>query len=171
VADPDQRLTDRGRAQAELLSARLAREPVSRIRSSTAPRAVQTAEIVARAFPSIRLSRSEKLLECIPSRPRGALPKHLANRSDADFDRDAARLAALDAWTRPSRAPSVELWVIHGNLIRSLVCRILDLHPGAWWDFGVYHCSVTTVRVDRRARHLIRLNDTGHLPHQLVTQE
>lgn len=171
VADPDQRLTDLGRAQAEVLGARISRLGVSLVRTSTAPRARQTADIVAKCLSGVPVRASARLLEVIPSLPRRPLPPEVADRPAEAYERDATRLASIDGWLRPARATTIELWVVHGNLIRAVACRALRLDPGAWWDLWVDHCSISTLRISPAGAFLLALNDTGHLPAGMVTAQ
>jgi serine/threonine-protein phosphatase PGAM5 len=171
VSEPQQRLTDLGRAQAALVAARLAGRPIAAIHTSTAPRALETAQTIARQFPALPLQRRHLLVECIPTGPRRPLPEALASRPLARWSRDLKQLQSLcDRYLKPARgAEREEVLVFHGNLIRAMVCSALRLPLGAWCDMWVDHASVTTLRVGRKRSVLVGLNDVGHLPPALVT--
>lgn len=171
VNSPEQRLTDLGRAQSELVADRLAGHPVSAIFTSTAPRARETTEPIVRRFPGVRVQRSRTLLECIPTGPRRPLPERLADRPLSSWSRDLGQLeSACRRFLKPTRGPDRhEVLVFHGNMIRAMVCCALRLPIGAWWDLWVDHCSITTLRIGRHRCGLTSLNDVGHLPPELVT--
>ena len=66
-AVPDQSdLTTAGRRQAELVSERLAGVPLEAISHSPRPRAVRTAQIVARHFPDVPIREAPELDDRIP---------------------------------------------------------------------------------------------------------
>jgi serine/threonine-protein phosphatase PGAM5 len=171
VSEPEQRLTDLGRAQAELVAARLAPRPIAAIHASTAPRALETARTLAVRFPGLALQRRKMLVECIPAGPRRPLPSPLADRPLARWSRDLRQLQSVcDRYLKPTRgAEREEVLVFHGNLIRALVCCALRLPIGAWFDMWVDHASVTTLRIGRKRAVLTGLNDVGHLPPAMVT--
>lgn len=168
-----ERLTDIGRAQAEIVAARIVLEPIASVRSSTAPRAKETAAAISRLLPALKPTASGQLVELIPSYPRHELPDALQGRPIANWSRDLAQLdRACEMLFKPTRGPDrVEVVVIHGNLIRALVCRALRAPIGMWWDMWIDNCSVTTLRVRKDRCFLMRLNDTGHLPPALVTAQ
>lgn len=66
---------------------------------------------------------------------------------------------------RPARKSECHVLVSHGNLIRSLIGRVLRLHEHAWCRLGTSHCGITIVRIPKEGPILLDCyNDTGHLP-------
>ena len=61
-----------------------------------------------------------------------------------------------------------ELFVAHGNVIRSLVVRALGVDPEAWLEMSVAHTSITEILVEADGRFkVISVGDVGHLPMNL----
>src|SRR5947209_11587796 len=63
------RLSDKGRAQAELIAQRLSLLPISVIHHSTLLRAVETAEIITARLPAVPTKASPLLRESVPYFP------------------------------------------------------------------------------------------------------
>jgi len=66
-----------------------------------------------------------------------------------------------------------ELYVAHGNLIRSLVVLALKVRPQYHWTtFQAYNCSLTTFVVgSKRSVHISTVNNLAYLPLELVSQD
>ena len=63
-----------------------------------------------------------------------------------------------------------ELVVCHGNVIRYLCCRSLQLPPEAWSRFVVNNCSVTHIEIRPSGEVcLLSLGDTSQLPEHYIT--
>jgi len=92
---------------------------------------------------------------------------HRLGRPQESFDRGAAQVQrAFARFFKPARGNDKhEILVCHGNLIRALVCRSLDVPVYAWLNAEPHHCGVTRVRIraDGRVR-VVSFNETGHLP-------
>lgn len=175
--DPEQ-LTALGLAQAECLAARLAEEPIATIHTSVLPRAQQTSEVLKRVLPKVSLRKSKLLVEGIPCTPRWKdVPERLAGQLAArpleEWAKEVERVEeSFRTFVRATREQErVEVLVFHGNWIRALACRALDLPLGAWWDLDIQHCSITTIEVRPNRIVLVRFNETGHLPKQMRTYE
>uniref|UniRef100_A0A1I8H933 Serine/threonine-protein phosphatase PGAM5, mitochondrial n=2 Tax=Macrostomum lignano TaxID=282301 RepID=A0A1I8H933_9PLAT len=178
----DRLLDDLGRRQAEQLGNRLAqlhrRYGISRIISSSAPRAVQTAELAMRYLPN-NLKRQEcHLLTEVgwpcPPEPPGAhfVPEFYyhdrAARAEAAFRRHIHR-ADDDAGESTNE---LEVFVCHRNIIRYMVCRALQLPPEAWLRFSVDHCSITWLDLYPDGRVCLRcFGDSGHVPVSLLSKD
>jgi len=171
-AEPE-RLTALGRSQADLLAQRLARYPIDAVISSTMPRAKETAARIHLQVPDARASAKVCLRENMPSPPRRRPPPdHYLALSDTKRQAMADRLER--AWELfgkpPLRTERHDVLVCHGNVIRAMVCRALELGPGVWDDITCpSHCSLTTLQVRAGGARLVRLNETGHLPSDMVT--
>jgi serine/threonine-protein phosphatase PGAM5 len=164
-------LTPVGVEQAQRTAQRLHSLPVSAIHSSTMRRALETAEIVRRWFPGIPLQRTRLLWECLPT----ALERHNTywSRFSADEIAQHTKRAsrAFDRYFKCARGQDKhELLICHGNLIRYLVCRVVQVPPEAWSRFGSYNCGITEVQINSDGRMwVLAYNDTGHLPEHLRT--
>lgn len=175
-------LSAAGRKQAEATGRRL-RElveangaSVAAVYHSGAPEAAATAEILRACLPgSPRLAASELLAEGVPFVPS---PAPLALAALGEEELRPAALRAEDAFRahvwRPSgerrEQVSVEVVVGHGNSLRYILCRALQLHPAAWSRLAAYHCGVTWLDIDCEGTVVLReFGGVGHLPKGLVT--
>mmetsp|Transcript_59238 Transcript_59238/g.183988 ORF Transcript_59238/g.183988 Transcript_59238/m.183988 type:complete len:110 (-) Transcript_59238:19-348(-) len=98
------------------------------------------------------------------------LVRPAARRSPQERAEGALRaLLWRPSGSRPDEA-SVEIVVSHGNLIRYLVCRALQLPPTAWSRLAAFHCAVTWIDVDSEGGVALReFGGVGHLPPELMT--
>ena len=63
-----------------------------------------------------------------------------------------------------------EIVVCHGNLIRYLVCKALEVSPLRWTRMNSNHCALTRVLIrDTGAVRVVSYNETAHLPTRLIT--
>jgi len=139
--------------------------PVASLVSSDLGRAKETAAIIAAALPGLRVRQTALLREAMPTGyPGQKVPLVTRAEHKARIDE------IVDRRLRPSRRDRIELVVCHGNLIRSLVCRVLSVRVTAWRDFDTFHCGITQIVVKPDGRTMVAsYNDTGHLPHGLIT--
>ncbi|XP_025088862.1 serine/threonine-protein phosphatase PGAM5, mitochondrial-like isoform X2 [Pomacea canaliculata] len=174
TSDEGRILTALGRQQAEITGQRL-RDldlDLTRIVSSTMTRAVETADIIHKFFPGLRLDRDDILREGSPIRPEP--PSH-SWRPDNYFFQDGARIefAFRKYFHRADpeqKGDSVEIIVCHANVIRYFVCRALQLPPEAWLRMSLAHGSLTHVMIRPSGRVVLRcLGNSGHLPPDKVT--
>ena len=163
-------LTKTGFRQAALAAERLSVEPIDRIVSSGLRRAEQTAHAVARHHASVEVETDADLCECVPSVPRG---QEVFYPDGVEATHTASCRKALDrAFSRylESGAKGTTLLVGHGNAFRYLVCRVLDLDPDDWARFDMNNCGISRVEVKTfLGVQVTGLNDTGHLPPELLT--
>lgn len=163
-------LTELGYRQAELTAQRLADIPFDRIVASSLHRAAETAQIVAARHPQIAIAYTEDLWECTP-----AIPPHLAAYLPAlPPETIAANQARLERvylrYFVEDETPGMTLLVCHGNVIRYLLCRALDLPGEEFARFDIFNCGLC--RVDWKTvlgRQVTGVNDAGHLPPDMQT--
>lgn len=161
------RLTALGREQAALAAAWLKnREPkVHAVWSSTLPRARETAVPVAALLRGGAVKATGVLREGMYSRIKGF---HVTVE-ERDHDRARADLAYAKFF-RTSRTDRVEILVCHGNLIRYLVCRAMDVPVARWTRLNSNHCGMTRILVrGTGAVRVVAYNETGHLPRAMTT--
>ena len=163
-------LTALGRRQAKRVSRRLAEQGIGRLVASDMRRARETAEILAAAVPSLALEIDPDLRECVPSVPPGQQVFYPEGVRQGDC---AACRERLDrAYDRHFEAPAAgnTVLVAHGNAIRYLLCRVLDLPTDAWAKFDINNCGLCRVDVKTMlGTQVTGLNDIGHLSPSMVT--
>jgi serine/threonine-protein phosphatase PGAM5 len=163
------RLTELGREQAQLTARWLERHlddgTVHALWSSTLPRARETADIIASAHDDAKVRVTGVLREGMYSKVKGYdLPpeERAADRARADV--------AFGRFFRTSRTDRNEIIVCHGNLIRYLVCRAMNVPPLRWTRMNSNHCAITRILVrGTGAIRIVAYNETAHLPRTLVT--
>ena len=157
-------LTPLGIAQARLVAARLAGMSIhfDSMTSSTMSRAMETTAVVRELLSEVPRTDSPDLVECLPQAFRSLEGEtadkmaECARRLDTVF---AARFV-------PARgAKRNEVIVAHGNVIRYLVTKALNVDTRAWLGMSVAHASLTIVRVRPDGRiSVLSVGDVGHIP-------
>lgn len=154
-----------GAAQAKLAASRLATMgKFDAIVSSPMTRAHETARVIAADVPHGSFEILPQLQECTPPTRRKEITKNETAESMA------ACKATLDAlfsqrFVPTAGSPRRELFVAHGNVIRSLVVRALGVDPEAWLEMSVGHASITEILIEPDGRFkVISAGDVGHLP-------
>jgi serine/threonine-protein phosphatase PGAM5 len=164
-------LSPLGVAQAHLVGARLGAlpTPFDAIHASPMQRARDTAAIIGQDLPGQRFDIIDDLAECTPPT---RVAKIMAGEKPADLAGCSAQIDRVFAKyfvPAPGREQA-ELFVCHGNIIRSLVVRALHVDPEAWLEMSVGHASITKLMVHPDGRiQVISAGDVGHLPPNLLT--
>lgn len=169
-------LTGRGREQAHRAAAVLAQTPLDRMVYSPVPRAVQTAQLIGTGLNGVPMQQDDILRECLPPMTPRVMEVlalgHMAS-SPQEMARCAERLD--DVFQRYVVAPNGEdqadLLVCHGNVIRYLVARALDIDLATWTRLLIHNCSITRLVINAGGEvFLMAYNDIGHLPGELLTE-
>lgn len=189
VSDTDQVLSQMGRQQAEFTGKYLeqlySRSPTRHditILHSDMTRAVETATTIGKDFGHCTLSSTRLLREGWPGRPYSshqAIPQ-VPEKTNPELDRidgERMELAFQTIFTQSAEEEdddeeySYQVIVCHANLIRFFLCRAMGIDPvGRWGHFEINHCGVTRIDVcENRPLKIISVNETGHLPHSLIT--
>jgi serine/threonine-protein phosphatase PGAM5 len=157
-----------GVAQAKLAASRLAAMGTfDAVFSSPMTRAHETARVIAAEVSNGALVIVPEIAECTPPTRRKEITK------DETAEKMAGCKATLDAVFAQHFVPTAgrarrELFVAHGNVIRSLVVRALGVDPEAWLEMSVAHTSITEILVEADGRFkVISVGDVGHLPMNL----
>lgn len=160
-----------GSAQAHMAGARLAGLQIKFDSFYVSPmqRARDTAAIIGQNFPGSKFEVIDDLAECTPpTRDK----KIMAAEKPEDMAACTAALNRVFAkYFKPSQdGVRSELFICHGNVIRSLVVRSLGVDPDSWLSMSVGHASITKIRIEADGRFkVIAVGDAGHLPPNLLT--
>lgn len=167
-------LSERGRRQAGHVAELLADRRLDAIHSSPAPRALETARIIAERQPGVLPQPISALFECIPAIPPTMVDLFAQDLARYPHDHVAKCRDRLDRafarFFKPGRrAERHEVLVCHGNVIRYLITRALGVEADAWVGMDCSQASVTRVSVGTGLRRFVleSLNDVGHLPPDL----
>lgn len=173
-------LTETGRQQADHAGKAVSRIPIDFVHASTMTRAIETANIIAQHL-KMEYSTHDSIREAIPTiPPRVASAILQMMEADPSFTHDTIhrdKKRVDEAFEQFFAAPDAnvqsthEVLVCHGNIMRYLTCRALDINVDTWAKLDINHCGITIITVDEQARHrLITHNATGHLPTHLLTE-
>jgi serine/threonine-protein phosphatase PGAM5 len=172
-------LTKLGQEQANYAAQAVAHLPITAIHVSTMIRAIETAKVISKAV-KVELQTTDLLREAIPSIPP-RIAEHILALMQADpslthetihEERKRADAAFEHFFTAPEEGgPNIhELLVCHGNILRFLCCRALDINIDTWAKMNIYHCGISSISIDAQGRmRLVTHNETRHLPPQYVT--
>ncbi|XP_063313098.1 serine/threonine-protein phosphatase PGAM5, mitochondrial-like [Pelobates fuscus] len=171
-SESERTLTGKGREQADLTGQRLAtlaNEGINfnGIVYSSLTRSTETAEIISRRLPGIKMCSSNLLHEGAPTRP---VPPESRWLPDLDYFKDGPRIEAafrkyIHRADPEQTKDSYEIIVCHDNVIRYFVCRALQFQPDGWLRMSLYHGSITKMVVSSNGDvSLITLGDAGYMP-------
>jgi serine/threonine-protein phosphatase PGAM5 len=172
-----------GKEQAEVTGQRLREQlgDVDAVYHAGSPEAQRTAEIICSRLSAGKkravevFNMGEALAECVPALPSPSPPAFAdipeAELADAGLKAETAIRAHV--WTPgglEEERVSTEIVVSHGNIIRYMICRALQLSPTTWSRFAAHHCSISEISVDMTgAVQLREFGGVGHLPRKMVT--
>lgn len=162
-----EKLTVLGKRQAKLAGKRLKENKIDKIIHSTMPRAIETASIIKKelAFRG-PFESCDFLRECVPGFPKNLRKKHGYTdvKKLSQHKRQAEK--AFRKYFKIPKKNSIEVLVCHGNIIRYLVCRVLEIDSLKWRQMDIQQCgiSIVEVRSKNQKRVLISHNDVGHIP-------
>lgn len=176
-SDGVEQLSEIGLQQAELTAVRLATQikdvKYKVIFHSSAEEAKATAKIIKKSLGKVALKESPLLAEGVPLVPSPApevLRELPAEALVGDMSRAESALRT-HLW-RPAGGPesSAEVIVAHGNVIRYVICRALQLNPSAWSRFAAGHATISWLEI--QSDGLVKLREfggSGHLPLDIRT--
>lgn len=168
----DAGITTLGRRQARYAAKALKDVPITVIHASTMPRALETAEIIHSKFPDVPLKRAHRLQECLPPLPSEIRALYWESLTDEEASMQEAHAAKVyeDYLKRTIGQDRHEVIVSHGNLIRYIVCRVMDVDPTAWIGMQTRNCGITKIMVDSDGEPLLlSYNEIGHIPAKYLT--
>jgi serine/threonine-protein phosphatase PGAM5 len=170
----DPRLSDEGRARVVALGARLADTGIAEIRHSPRRRAVETAQLLARALPGTPVRASSVLDDrtpvpspanrhLYPERYHAWLDDTPPDERDVDGAALTATAAELATAARLNATRGPLLVVTHAFVIGWLVRTALDAPTARWLGLNPADASLTIIRYMPDEMRLVAFNDTGHL--------
>jgi serine/threonine-protein phosphatase PGAM5 len=159
-------LTAKGRRQAKRTGKKLAATGIDVVHASTLSRAIESAELLAAEVGQERVRKTKILCECLPTGVRGASVSYAKRQEGRENIESIVR-----RYFKPSRSERHEAFLCHGNLIRALCCRVLEVRMNRWIRMDIHNGGITTFAVLPGGHtRLVRFNDYGHLPPSLVTE-
>ena len=164
----DGSLSERGRAQAHAVGARLARVPFTAAYTSPLDRAVETAAIIDTYTQGPPIERSNLLFDCIPSSGEGApavYESFFSGIDQAQIEAGEAQMRdAVSTFFSHSRDDRHMLLVTHQFVIGEFVRSVLDLPSWRWLTFGTANAALTVLRLrSTRPSELVLFGDVSHL--------
>jgi probable phosphoglycerate mutase len=175
MADTIGELTNIGRRQASLLGERLATIPVDAVWHSPLPRAVATAQALARHLPRVAVVEAAELIDHVPyvPSPTETPPAWAAFFDGYDDEAASGHRLAQALVTRFTTVNSEgvdthEVLVTHAFQIAWLVRHALDAPPPRWLGLNSANTALTVIecRVGLPPA-LVMFNDMSHLPPDL----
>jgi len=176
----DTELSAAGYRQVEGLADRLADERIDAIYSSDLKRALVTAEVISSgrgvdivACPELREMNYGNVEGLTFAEIRSLYPEvaemcvnfslELAFPGGENFTGFMNRtIKFLDRLNDHEPLPTV-LIVSHNGPLRVLVCHLLGIDPGCWWQIRFDNASLSILETSKRGAIISLLNDTSHL--------
>ncbi len=172
VYEPDElggSLTQLGRDQASYVAEALRTIHAQGLYVSPLRRAQETAQFIANRIslnPHI-VPELREVVPVIPPEDKAIFKARLPDYDDARLSGDRRQAdSAFDRFFVPASEDEDHLVLVcHGNLIRYLVCRAIDIPVVRWTRLETNHCGITRCAIDDDGRiRLVSMNDVGHLP-------
>jgi broad specificity phosphatase PhoE len=176
---PGYLLNDIGRAHAETLAQHLARLPIRAVYTSPLERAVETAEIIAKAVslaPQVREDLGEMRLGEWEGQPIAKLEQDLQwmdfnelrsqtrpPGGELMIETQARMVRQLEA-LRSEHVHEMIAVVSHGDPLRGAVCHYLGIAIDMMLRFEIFPGSVTVMEVGAMGPRVLCVNETGKVP-------
>jgi len=161
-----------GIAQARLLAARLKAMPVefTSLTSSTMTRARQTALVLRREFPGLELKQSQWICECTPPTWRKDVMAETSAAEKEECVKNIEQFFKESFNPAPDARDRNDIVVCHGNVIRYLVAKALQVDTMSWLQMSISNCSLTVIRINPDGTmKLDAFGDYGHIPENMRT--
>jgi len=189
----DQKLTEMGRNQLTQTGKYLAslykdhhnNEPPEIIISSTMIRAIESRDLIMDEFsPSFFDEKSVKMTDLLregavykpvqfPDRPSYNTPEYERNQIIGSSRLEAALYEYLHKGRRSEEEQEKQttaIIVCHANVIRYLLCKLLQVRENAWLQMTLYHGSVTKVVMKGNGDlRVMAIGSCGFMPPELMT--
>jgi len=165
-------LTPLGIAQTRLLSTRLKAMPIefTSLTSSTMTRARQTAMIINHEFPELELKQNELICECTPPSWRKDIMIGVDTTEKEQCVKNIEQAFNKYFIPSPDENDRHDLIVCHGNVIRYLVTKVLNVNTMSWLQMSITNCSLTIISIKPDGTmKLDAFSDYGHIPENMRT--
>lgn len=161
-----------GKQQSRMVAARLDGWPIEfdSIQASTLNRARETGEIIAQWFPDLELTLHDDIRECTMATRRQDIMEDLEPGEAEECETTLE--GAFDRIFVPATKgrDEFDIVVCHGNIIRWVATKVLEVDPLAWLQMSVANCSITVVQVRTDgSMKLISFADSGHIPYEMTS--
>ena len=168
-----ERLTKLGIKQAKFAGIRLKEYKINSIVHSTMSRAVETATVVKNLIKfKGKMKADDSLCECVPGFPIKLRKKYKYTDVKKLNKHKAQADIAFKKYFKNSRTNRTDLLVCHGNIIRYLICKLLNTDTLSWVNLDIQQCGICIVELRTKGSHrrvLISHNDIGHIPLKMRT--
>ncbi|KAF7457710.1 phosphoglycerate mutase [Cryptosporidium felis] len=172
--DEDKVLTDIGREQAEETGNYLFKQygnNVNAIYHSNLTRAKETAKIISKYFPGVKLVEDSNLAEGVPIAPSPPVNGFNPTIDEITSDRDRIDQAFKTYFSKKEfSSEKVDIIVCHGNIIRYMFCKGLQYPTSGWLRLNHLNCGVTRISISTDSLVVCSgLGDGGHLKPSIHT--
>lgn len=163
-------LSDDGKKQAKNLAKNLQHYSFCKILTSTAMRAVDTADAISKFHPNTPVFQIPELNERSKGSCEGMLKKEFEKRypkiiklwnQDVDVrieggeslqDVEMRVFPVIEGQIKKSPGGVLFLYVVHGNVIRAILGKILNVPPGLRGRIRQDYCAVNSVHYDHELK-------------------
>ena len=170
----EKKLTELGQEQADLCGKRLKgiSKKYDNIYVSELVRSLESGQIIHKYFPQAQFLQDGLLSEGYPAPVSPSQENNPINLK----------------WNRPKHGPRIaqafekyikradsdedvhELFVIHGNVIRYFLCRVLQFPVEGWLRVAIYNTGITQIEIRPSGNVSVKaVGDVGHLEKQQIT--
>lgn len=172
LPDSENIFTPLGIAQACLVSTRLKSMNIifNSLTSSTMTRAKQTALVINKDFPELKLEQSNLIMECTPPSWRKDVMAGVDTSEKGECVENLEQAFQKYFIPSPDDKNRNDIIVCHGNVIRYFVTKVLKVDTMAWLQMSISNCSLTIIRIlPDGTMKLDAFSDYGHIPENMRT--
>jgi len=172
--EDEKKLTSLGKEQCRLVGKQLKEYgfKYSRLISSTMIRARESAELISKELDDMPIIYDSLLEE---GKPSHRIPGSKKKFKKEEHGEEAKRI--YDAWKKycrraevKSEEPEIDIIVCHCNVIRSFVCRTLQIPVESWLRFRGDNANIAILKVYKNGNtQLLKYGETGHIPPKKTT--
>ncbi|OII74612.1 phosphoglycerate mutase [Cryptosporidium ubiquitum] len=175
IKDEEKVLTDIGREQANETGKYLSqqyRNKVNAIYHSNLTRARETAIIISKYFPGVKLVEDSNLAEGVPIAPSPSVSGFKPTTEEIVSDKERIDNAFNTYFSKKGKSfdEKVDIIVCHGNVIRYMFCKGLQYPTSGWLRLNHLNCGVTRMSISTDSLVICSgLGDGGHLSPNIHT--